>query len=74
MLYDKKFLNQHLVLFVGVAALCSVSGGMAIAVVFPIIFWAISQKRSEWLLAMFFYLPLATSRIRISFPRRDPRL
>ena len=30
MLYDKKFLNQLLVLFVGVAALCSVSGGMAI--------------------------------------------
>lgn len=60
MLYDKKFLKQLLVLFVGVAALCKVSGGMAIAVVFPVIFWAISQKRSEWLLAMLFYLPLAT--------------
>ena len=74
MLYDKKFLNRLLVLFVGVAALCKVSGGMAIAVVFPVIFWAISQKRSEWLLAMLFYLPLATCTNQELIPKTGPSL
>ena len=59
-LYDKRFMFKVLAVYTSLAVLSKFTGGIAALMIIPVILWSMAAKKSEWLFASMFFLPLAT--------------